>query len=725
MNQLVKDHKDILSTRPVCRAQVKQAPNGPLSSLVCEILNPFVEEADKERRTNLKSTEELCHEFTAANQEILKNGVKRGPYQKCGSLIIGSKDVKCHYPSIDIDVVAEEAKLEVEESDIEIEMNTEEVALFLACTMSQDEINTEGLSHVVHKRRYKNGSRPGLTCEAITGGPKVRSENDSWIPPARKPTRRQKKKMLGCLIRTAIRLVMKNHFYSFDNEIRNQRKGGAIGNKLTERCGKLLMKRHDKKYLKLLSKLKIENELFERYVDDTTDGLVALDPGVRFIGKKLVKSEELIEEDKNVPEDQRTMNVLRDIGNTIYKCVQFTIDCSSLHPELKKVPVLDLQVYVEENQFKHEFYEKPVASKFVIPYSSAHSRKMKMGVLVEEGLRRLRNCSRGLDWEVSRKVMTKWSMKLRRSGYPATIRHQVIKTAGERWDRMCQQEDSRVRPIHRSRYWKAKERAREKEMKITNWHKSQANQVSAPLIVDPTAGNTTSEMREVCRKFEAVTGMRVAVLERAGDSVKHIAKAEPLRIQSCGRNECFPCQSGGGKCEKNGTGYRIVCLTCQAAGKVSEYEGETGRNGYTRGAEHLSALRLEDEENALWKHCQIAHDGTQAEFSMKVLKVHRTPMVRQINEAVRIIISKAECLLNSKSEWHQAPLVRVIPVSGLQEDQGAGRGSLQQGGEGRGRGGGHQGVVLVQMLNAQQLHFMHNTHAQLCTTNLHNAKHNA
>ena len=124
---------------------------------------------------------------------------------------------------------------------------------------------------------------------------------------------------------------------------------------------------------------------------------------------------------------------------------------------------------------------------------------------------------------------------------------------------------------------------------------------------------------------------------------------------------------------------------------MSEYEGETGRNGYTRGAEHLSALRLEDEENALWKHCLIAHDGTKAEFSMTVLKVHRTPMVRQINEAVRIIISKAECILNSKSEWHQALMVRVIPVSGLQEDQGAARGSLQQGGEGRGRGGGRQG----------------------------------
>ena len=37
--------------------------------------------------------------------------------------------------------------------------------------------------------------------------------------------------------------------------------------------------------------------------------------------------------------------------------------------------------------------------------SSAHSIKMKMAVLVEEGLRRLRNYSRGLVWERSRAEM--------------------------------------------------------------------------------------------------------------------------------------------------------------------------------------------------------------------------------------------------------------------------------------------------------------------------------
>ena len=71
-----------------------------------------------------------------------------------------------------------------------------------------------------------------------------------------------------------------------------------------------------------------------------------------------------------------------------------------------------------------------------------------MAVLVEEGLRRLRNTSRGLDWERSRVVMEKWSQKLRRSGYPKTMRHQVIKTSLQKWDKLCEEEDAGIRPVH-------------------------------------------------------------------------------------------------------------------------------------------------------------------------------------------------------------------------------------------------------------------------------------
>ena len=104
---------------------------------------------------------------------------------------------------------------------------------------------------------------------------------------------------------------------------------------------------------------------------------------------------------------------------------------------------------------------------------------------------------------------------MRRSGYPATMRHEVIKAAVERYDKLCKEEEEGVRPIHRPRKWKEDERQREKELKRTNWHQNQPNQVSAPLILDPTAGDMTRDMKEVCKNFENVTGWRIPVVERA------------------------------------------------------------------------------------------------------------------------------------------------------------------------------------------------------------------
>ena len=138
---------------------------------------------------------------------------------------------------------------------------------------------------------------------------------------------------------------------------------------------------------------------------------IALDPGVRFdkTKMKMVKMEELVENDKDIPEDVITMNELRKIANTVFECVQFTTDCPSNHVE-GKVPVLDLQLYVgDDGLVKHEFYKKPCFNKFAIPNQSAHSKRMKMSVIVEEGLRRLQNCSRGLESDVRKRVMEKWA----------------------------------------------------------------------------------------------------------------------------------------------------------------------------------------------------------------------------------------------------------------------------------------------------------------------------
>ena len=95
-----------------------------------------------------------------------------------------------------------------------------------------------------------------------------------------------------------------------------------------------------------------------------------------------------------------------------------------LSTDVMRFNVSYLQLYVaEKDQIKYEFNEKPWENKYVIPAISAHS-KMKLWVLVEEGLRRLGNCSQGMAAEVRQGIMGRWARKLKRSRYPEMVRHQ-------------------------------------------------------------------------------------------------------------------------------------------------------------------------------------------------------------------------------------------------------------------------------------------------------------
>ena len=83
------------------------------------------------------------------------------------------------------------------------------------------------------------------------------------------------------------------------------------------------------------------------------------------------------------------------------------------------------------------------------------------------------------------------------------------------------------------------------------------------------------------------------------------------------------------------------------------------------------------------KHCTLVHDGEKQNFSMKVEECFSSCLERQVNEAVRITCSKAEHILNSRSEFHQAPVVRQVITSGLGNEQGEEEEHLGRGG-GRG-----------------------------------------
>ena len=48
-------------------------------------------------------------------------------------------------------------------------------------------------------------------------------------------------------------------------------------------------------------------------------------------------------------------------------------------------------------------------------------------------------------------------------------------------------------------------------------------------------------------------------------------------------------------------------------------EGETGKNGYTRGGQHADDYEKKRESSTLWKHCVSKHGGQEQKFEMTSL----------------------------------------------------------------------------------------------------------
>ena len=51
-------------------------------------------------------------------------------------------------------------------------------------------------------------------------------------------------------------------------------------------------------------------------------------------------------------------------------------------------------------------------------------------------------------------------------------------------------------------------------------------------------------------------------------------------------------------------------------------------------------------------------------FKMSALRSFRYQMVRQVNEGARVWVSKADICINSKSDFHQPGVVRIVAVRG-------------------------------------------------------------
>jgi hypothetical protein len=99
----------------------------------------------------------------------------------------------------------------------------------------------------------------------------------------------------------------------------------------------------------------------------------------------------------------------------------------------------------------------------------------------------------------------------------------------------------------------------------------------------------------------------------------------------------------------------------------SWYHGETSRTLYTRQLEHFAGLQGRKESNALHKHQELHHPDTSPAFEFRPEKYFPDPMSKQIFEGVSINNSPSSPghLMNSKAEYRQGEVARVVLVRGL------------------------------------------------------------
>ena len=77
----------------------------------------------------------------------------------------------------------------------------------------------------------------------------------------------------------------------------------------------------------------------------------------------------------------------------------------------------------------------------------------------------------------------------------------------------------------------------------------------------------------------------------------------------------------------------------------------------------IDCIEKKDGNNAFAKHLEIHHPdrmGDKRAFRFSVLRTFKSSLMRQIWEAVKIHQAKADTSLNSRSEWHQPCIDRIV-----------------------------------------------------------------
>ena len=283
---------------------------------------------------------------------------------------------------------------------------------------------------------------------------------------------------------------------------------------------------------------------------------------------------------------------MHEIANDIDSMISFTYDVPSNHDQ-NKLPVLDLNVYLDQNDFVyHEFYEKSTKNNLVTLASSALSLKTKRTVFTQEALRRLRNTSISLGPEIANKFLSEYMLKLKDSGYNKRFRTQILKSAKNAFEIQKENDKVGLRPLFRDKQRIILDQKQRGKGQADWWNQPhyknpEVQKYDTILFVPPTPGGALAKQMQVREnQINSGTEDRIKIVERGGIKLKRIlVQKNPYPKMPCNRPLCPFCGStlvsnpakSNLPCNTPGVGYQITCLNCKAQDHISRYEGKTGQ----------------------------------------------------------------------------------------------------------------------------------------------------
>ena len=329
-----------------------------------------------------------------------------------GLSIVGA-DVRSLFPSLQNVEAARLTRLAVLKSKVQFnDIDYHKALRYISIVGGNELIDRAGLWRV---RPIWKGGRPDL----ITVGGDASRDETNWCDSRHDIMEHEKRMIIATAMEIGVNVAMSTHVYVFCGRLYLQWAGGPIGLRITACLAALIMKLWDIAWLTLLDREEIDLVDYFRYVDDARSFARPLIHGVRWDGMNFVfkKDWEIEDKESGKTDQQRTTAEFVKAMSSLVEYLEFEGEESSMFPN-DRLPTLDCELWFDENSksVMWSFYEKPTVPNRVIQRDTALSESSSRSSLVQEVVRRLKNCCENLPKNEIATILSKFGQKLINSG---------------------------------------------------------------------------------------------------------------------------------------------------------------------------------------------------------------------------------------------------------------------------------------------------------------------